>query len=144
MFFLCKVKKQSHKIPSFWEREILCQTKNVNIFAAVMKKALKYCRILFAAYLALYFVCNAAFIHTHYIDGKSISHAHPVTEKQHTENSAKIVELYNTTAAIVTDVAVIPVCAISFIAKDIPLLHQTIPSEQSDSSHLRAPPVFVA
>lgn len=107
-----------------------------------MKKALKYCRILFAVYLAMYLVCNAAFSHNHIIDGHSISHAHPFKGVQHTAGNAETIKIFNATAALVPQAVAAPGCILFFIGLAGEFSPQQPVPTKPDAECLRGPPTF--
>lgn len=63
-----------------------------------------------AVYMAIYFVFNGAFLHTHIIEGENISHSHFFAGKQHTASAAELIYLFNTTGTLVADQIALPVC----------------------------------
>ena len=105
-----------------------------------MVKAQKYMRYVVAVYMAIYFVFNASFVHNHNIDGHKISHAHPFTGKQHTENTAELICLFNSTASVATEALSIPGCnCVEVNALYIPLQEKQI-AGTSSVNLLRGPP----
>ncbi len=105
-----------------------------------MVKAQKYMRYVVAVYMAIYFVFNASFVHNHNIDGHKISHAHPFTGKQHTENTAELIFLFNSTASVAAETLTIPGCNwVEVSALYIPLKEKQI-AGTSSVNFLRGPP----
>lgn len=108
-----------------------------------MKKALKYCKIIFAAYLALYMLCNAAFIHNHIIDGQNISHAHIFTGAEHTASDAQLIQFYNTTSALAAEVVFVPQEIILSVEDSLQQFQEIFTCRELEASTLRGPPVHL-
>lgn len=113
------------------------------IFAAVfMKKAIRHIRIILSVYLALYTLCNGAFIHNHIIDGQNISHAHIFTGAEHSASDAQLIQFYNTTSALAEEVVLVPQGIILFVEDYKQELHEILHCRQLEASTLRGPPAF--
>lgn len=108
-----------------------------------MKKALKYCKIIFAAYLALYMLCNAAFLHNHIIDGQNISHAHIFTGAEHTASDAQLIQFYNTTSALAAEVVFVPQEIILSVEDSLLQLQEIFTCRELETSTLRGPPALL-
>lgn len=108
-----------------------------------MKKALKYCRIIFAAYLALYMLCNAAFLHNHIIDGQNISHAHIFTGAEHSASEAQLIQFYNTTSSLAAEVLSVPQEYILSVEDSLQQLQEILTCRELETSTLRGPPALL-
>lgn len=73
-------------------------------------KKYTYLKFSAAIYIILYMLLNAAFVHTHFIDGENITHSHPLTGKSHTSNEASLIKIFNNTISVNTPSFVLPVC----------------------------------
>lgn len=113
------------------------------IFAAVfMKKAIRHIRIILSVYLALYMLCNAAFLHNHNIDGQNISHAHIFTGAEHSASDAQLIQFYNTTSALAAEVIFVPQGNILRVDDSVQEMQEILYCRQLEASTLRGPPAF--
>lgn len=97
-------------------------------------------RYIVALYMAIYFVFNASFVHNHNINGQKISHAHPFTGKQHTQSTAELIFLFNSTASVAAETLTLPACNIVEVnAQYLPLQEKQL-AGTSSVNLLRGPP----
>lgn len=63
-------------------------------------KKYTFIKITTALYIIIYMLLNATFVHTHYIDGESVTHAHPNTKKQHDANEVLLIKIINSSLGV--------------------------------------------
>ncbi len=105
-----------------------------------MKRVIKYMRLVAAIYMALYFLCNAALIHNHIIDGHNISHAHIFKGAQHTADEADLISLLNITPAESAECAFVPEFTVAWQDEIHSVATACITGFKADAVSLRAPP----
>lgn len=105
-----------------------------------MKRAFGYIKFATSIFMALYFLCNAALIHNHIIDGHNISHAHLFKGAQHTADEADIISLFNITPAESAEPAFIPEFAVAWQEEILSVAPSCITGIKADAVSLRAPP----
>ncbi len=107
-----------------------------------MEKFKAHIKYLLAITLALHFIFNGAFVHTHTIEGETISHSHPFTSNQHNAADAAQIKLFNTAPYITSAQPEIPFCSIIYTdsADDFYIYNYTYSA--TSSILLRAPPVL--
>lgn len=107
-----------------------------------MKRGIKFMRLAATIYVALYFMCNAALIHNHIIDGHNISHAHLFKGIQHTAEEAEIISLFNITPAESAETTHIPPFEVAWQEEVSTVAPESASVRTADALSLRAPPSF--
>lgn len=107
-----------------------------------MRRAMHIIRYVVAIYMALYFALNASFIHNHNIGGHSISHAHPFTQEQHTEEEAGIIQLFNITPTVAAVPIEVPLCIILPAVETLQFYRAVCTQDHNLASSQRGPPAF--
>lgn len=100
-----------------------------------------YIKYMMAIYMAIYFVFNGAFLHTHIIEGENISHSHFFAGKQHTASAAQLIYQFNTASTIVAEEIALPVCEFSEIVTCYLNVEQDAIPGNASIITLRGPPV---
>lgn len=109
-----------------------------------MNRVTKYFRFAAAIYMALYFLCNAALIHNHFIDGHNISHAHLFKGAQHTADAAELISLFNVAPAESAETVHAPEFTIAWQEELQAAVISADHSRFSDAPALRGPPTAIS